>query len=109
MQALARDAACEIADLYPAAHTQLSFAHPTEDAFGGPFVTELRGLGFAVAEARTRGSQLAISYTVDEVAQLYRVVVRLAAARRRISLARAYLHRAGAVWPAGAWTQQVMP
>lgn len=109
MQALARDAAHEIAQLYPPAHTQLSFAHPTTDAFGGSFITELRGIGFAIEEAPTRGSQLAISYAVDEVAQLYRVVVRLASAKRRRTLARAYLHHGGAVRAAGAWTQQGIP
>jgi hypothetical protein len=106
MRELARDAAHQLALLYPPAHTQLSFAHPTDDAYGRPFLSELRGAGFAVAEAPTRGTQLALSYVIDEVEPLYRVVLRIKSPSHRLSLARAYSHRGKTVLAAGAWTQQ---
>jgi hypothetical protein len=109
MLELAHDAARQLAELYPPAHTELSFAHPVDDAFGQPFVTALRGAGFAVAEARTRGTQLELMYVVDEIEPLYRVVLRIRSARRRISMARAYTHQSNAVLAAGAWTQQEGP
>jgi len=109
MGALATDAAAELAQLYPPAHTEVSLVHAAEDAFGRQLVTELRSRGFAVAETRTRGTQLALSYVVDEVESLYRVLLRVSTERRRINLARAYSHRSGAVRAAGAWTQQVVP
>jgi N-acyl-D-aspartate/D-glutamate deacylase len=105
---LARAAARELGFLYPPAHTEISFAHPTGDAFGAAFLTELRGLGFAVSETRTRGSQLQIAYVVDEVESLYRVVLRVVASGgRQFSLTRAFTHHADAARAAGAWTQQV--
>ena len=109
MLGLANDAARQLAELYPPAHTELSFAHPVDDAFGQPFVTALRGAGFAVAEARTRGTHLELLYVVDEVEPLYRVVLRIRSAHRRISMTRAYTHEANAVIAAGAWTQQEGP
>jgi hypothetical protein len=46
---------------------------------------------------------------VDEVESLYRVMLRISSDRRRINLARAYIHRSNTVRAAGAWTQQVVP
>lgn len=109
MLELARDAARHLAKLYPPASTELWFAHPVDDAFGQPFVTALRGAGFAVTEARTRGTQLELLYVVDEIAPLYRVVLRIRSAHRRISMTRAYTHQANGVIAAGAWTQQEGP
>jgi hypothetical protein len=107
MREIAVDAARQVGLLYPPAHTQLSFAHATDDDFGRPLVTALRSLGFAVAESSPRGSRLELAYVVDDVDPLYRVVIRVASAHRRISLARAYTHRADALRAAGVWTQQV--
>jgi hypothetical protein len=109
MLQLAHDAARKLAEIYPPAHTELSFAHPVDDAFGQPFVTALRSAGFAVTEARTRGTQLQLVYVVDEIEPLYRVVLRIRTASRRVSLARAYTHHSNAVLTAGAWTQQESP
>ena len=109
MRALAVDGARQLALLYPPAHTQLSFKHSTDDEFGRALVTELRGHGFAVAEPAVRGSQLAITYVVDDIAQLYRILLRVASAQRRITLARMYTHRDETLRAAGAWTQQVSP
>ena len=109
MLELAHDAASRLAEIYPPAHTELSFAHPTEDEFGQSFVTALRGAGFAVTEARTRGTHLELLYVVDEIEPLYRVVLRIRSARRRISMARAYTHHSDAVLAAGSWTQQEGP
>lgn len=107
MLMLAGDAARQLSVLYPPEHTELSFAHPTNDGFGRPLITELRSLGFAVAEAGPRGSALALAYVVDDVDPLYRVVIRITSARGQISLVRAYTHRADELHAAGSWTQQV--
>lgn len=114
MHELARDAARELATLYPPPHTEISFAHSTADAFGPPLLTELRGLGFAVSEAHTRGSQLQLTYVVDEVETLYRVILRIVSAapsgrHRRLTLTRAYSHRDRLVRSAGGWTQLEAP
>lgn len=109
MLELARDAARTLASLYPPPHTEISFAHSTADAFGAPFLTELRSLGFAVSEARTRGSQLQVTYVVDEVEVLYRVIIRVVSAHRRLTLTRAYSHRDAVVRTAGGWTQLEAP
>lgn len=110
MQALAVDAAHQLGQLYPPARTQLAIEQTTEDAFGQPFVAELRRLGFAVAQTHVatdaRGTSLRAAYAVDEVAQLYRVVLRIGAGQERVVLARAYTRRADTARAAGAWTQQ---
>ncbi len=109
MQQLAIDAARQLALLYPPKGTHVSFAQATNDAFALPLLSEVRGLGFAVTEGRTRGSQISLSYVIDEVDPFYRVVLHVASARRRVSLARAYTHRATTVRAASAWAQQVTP
>jgi len=106
---LASDAAYQLGRIYPAAHTQISFAHETADDFGDPLVTALRSLGFAVAAPTSRGSQLVIAYVVDDVGPLYRVVLRIVTKHRRISLARVYTHEGASLHGAGTWTQQVLP
>jgi hypothetical protein len=107
---VATDTARQIGLSWPPAHTELSFAHATDDAFGRELVTALRGLGFAVAEHGTRGSQLVLAYVVDDVAALYRVLVRVRTRQGRFTLARMYSHGGGdKARAAGAWTQQVAP
>lgn len=109
MRAIAVDAARQLSQLFPPAHTQLAFVHTTSDDLGRPLVTALRGLGFAVAERSARGSHLALAYVVDEIEPFYRVVIRIRTARRRITLARAYAHRGFELRAAGAWTELVQP
>ena len=109
MRALAGDAARQLALLYPPASTQLSLRGRLDDEFGRALVTELRGHGFAVAEATPRGSQLAIAYVVDDIAQLYRVLLYVRSSTRNITLARVYAYRDASLRAASTWTQQERP
>lgn len=109
MRAIAADAAQQLGLIYPPAHTQLSFAHPTDDGFGRSLITELRTLGFAVAAPPARGSQLSVTYVIDKVEPLYRLLLRVASPHRKVVLARAYTYRDEALRAAGTWTQQVGP
>jgi hypothetical protein len=109
MRAFAVDAARQLALLYPPAHTQLSLRDPLDDEFGRALVNELRGHGFAVAEATMRGSQLTIAYVVDDIAHLNRVLLYVRSTTRRITLARMYAYRDASVRAVGSWTQQVQP
>ena len=54
---MAEDTAREMVALYPPASTYLSLKQPTADTFGTALVGQLRGNGYALAEATTSKNQ----------------------------------------------------
>lgn len=117
-QQLAREAAQQLAVLYPPAQTRLELQQATPDAFGQALVLTLRERGYALLEfdsARAKAQDTAASsptspaglplrYVLDQVgdSNLYRLTLSLG----NQSITRPYLVQGGSFAPAGYWVRK---
>jgi type IV secretion system protein TrbH len=104
------DAAQRLESLYPPAGTQFNLAQPipSNDAFGGSLITNLRNKGYAVQEYQEKQSPttdgLKLRYLIDAPRHqdLYRIKLMVGSD----ILTRAYLVDANhTLVPAGAWAR----
>lgn len=113
-EAMAEDTARQMAAMYPPASTYLSLQQPTQDPFGTALIDQLRGQGYALAEATTSRNQTQeaaketagtdFGYVVDKVGvDSYRVTATIGGE----TLSRIYLASTDHLSAIGYWVRRM--